>query len=260
MEIQIKDKEKCDLFFKLFPVLFDTTLGNFESFVLKVNKDGLFINQRDISTTTQLDLRYSKNAFDYVSDEEVYIKFQGNAIRPILEAAKQTMSDDSGIILKFTDSINPYLQVLTTQKHEIWLELVTKEDKRGILPYTVEKYANISDLGYFSKLISTLGTILDKRDTAAVEFELRKDLLILHAADEGSVKHAHYKIGCTTNTETIQRVVGHFHHLNYLKKLIDAGAESLKLYIQTDNNFIFNINFAFEINITIYAARRVTSE
>ena len=260
MEIQIKDKEKCDRFFKLFPTLFDPTLGNFESFVLKINKDGLFINQRDIGATIQLDVKYSKNAFDYISDEEVYIKFQGNAVKTILEATKQTMRDDGSVTLKFIDSKNPYLQVLATQKHEIWLEPVTEEDKKGVLPFSIEKYADIPDLEYFSKLISTLGTILDKRDTATVELELRKDLLILHATDEERVKHAYYKIGCTTNTEASQRVVGQFHHLNYLKKLIDAGAESLKLYIQTDDNLIFNIGFPFEINITIYAARRVDSD
>ncbi len=259
MEIRIQDKEKYELFFKLFPVLFDVTLGNFDSYVLKINKEGLFIKQKDRGTTTQLDVEYSKDAFDYISDEEVYIKFNGDQIRKILEAANKTKSD-KGVILKFTNSRTPFLQVLTTQKHEIRLESITEEDEAGdILPYVVEKYASISDLKNCSTLISTLDAILDKKDAASVELELRKNLLIIHAKDDEGIKHAHYEIESTTNTETIQRVEGYFHHLIYIKRLIDSGAESLRFYVQTDHSLIFEIKFPFEIKITIYAARVITS-
>lgn len=260
MEIRIDNKEKCDLFFKLFPVLFDVTLGNFDSYVLKINKEGLFLKQKDKGSTTQLDVEYSKNAFDYISDEEVYIKFNGNQIKKILEAADQIKSD-RGVILKFTNSRTPFLQVLTTQKYEIRLESITEEDKvEDILPYVVEKYASISDLKNCSKLILSLGTILDKKkDTAFVGLELRKDLLIIHAMDDEEIKRAHYEIESITNTETIQRVDGYFRHLDYIRKLIDSGAESLRFYIQTDNNLIFEIKFPFEIKITVYAARVTTS-
>jgi len=259
MEIRIDDKQKCDLFFKLFPVLFDVTLGNFDSYVLKINKEGLFIKQKDEGSTTQLDVEYSKDAFDYISDEEVYIKFNGNHIRKILEAANKTKSD-KGVILKFTNSRTPFLQVLTPQKQEIRLESLTEEDKEeDILPYVVEKYASISDLKNCSKLISTLGTILDKKETASVGLELRKDLLIIHAKDDEGIKYAHYEIESTTNTETIQSVDGYFHHLEYIKGLIDSGAESLRFYVQTDHSLIFEIKFPFKIKITIYAARAITS-
>lgn len=258
MEIRIDDEEKCDLFFKLFPVLFEATkIGNFDSFVLRINKEGLFIRQRDMGGTTQLNVEYSKNAFDYISDEEVYIKFNGDQIIKILEAADQTKSNESGIVLKFINSKNPFLQVLTTQRYGIRLESITDEDKaKDILPYRVENYASISDLKSCSKLISTLGKILDpKKDTAFVGLELRKNLLIIHAVDEEGIKSAHYEIDSITNTETIQRVDGYFRHLDYIRKLIDSGAESLRFYIQTDNNLIFEVNFPFEIKITVYAAR-----
>ena len=254
MEIQIDDKEKRNLFFKLFPVLFDATLGYFKSFVLRINNEGLFIQQKDVGGTVQLDVQYLKNAFDYISDEEVYIKFDGNQIKKILEAAKQTSSNESGLVLKFADSRNPFLQVLTTQKYEIRLESVTDRDKADeILRYTVEKYASILDLKSCSKLISTLGSILDAKHTSIVGLELRKNLLLIHAKDEDGVKHAHYEIKSITNTETIQKVNVFFYHLEYIAKLIDSGAESLKFYIQTDKNLIFEVIFPFEIKITIYA-------
>lgn len=257
MEIRIENKEKCELFFKLFPVLFEATkIGNFDSFVLKINKDGLFIKQRDMGGTTQLDVEYSKNAFDYISDEEVYIKLKGDQIKKILEAADQTKGDDSGIILK-KKSKSPLLEVLTTQRYGIRLESVTEEDKaKDILPYRVENYASISDLKSCSKLISTLGKILDpKKDTAFVGLELRNNLLIIHAVDEEGVKSARHEIKSTTNTEKIQSVNGYFHHLEYLSKLIDSGADGLKIYVQTDKPLIFEVNFPFEIKITVYAAR-----
>jgi len=255
MEIRIEDKEKRELFFKLFPILFDATLGNFDSFVLKINNEGLFIRQKDMSSTTQLDVKYSKNGFDYISDEEVYIKFEGNQIKKILEAAKQTKSNDDSITIKYTNSRNPFLQLLTTQKYEIRLESITEEDKvSSILPYTVEKYASISDLKSCSKLISTLGTILESKQTSSVELELKKNLLIIHATDEDGVKHAHHEIKSITNTEIIQKVNGSFHHLEYITKLIDSGAVGIKFYVQTDKNLIFEVMFPFEITITVYAA------
>ena len=260
MEIRIEDKEKCELFFKLFPILFDGTLGNFDSFVLKINAAGVFIKQKDMGGTTQLDVEYSKNGFDYISDEEVYIKFEGNQIKKILEAAKQTKSNDDSIIIKYTNLRNPFLQVLTTQKYEMRLESITEEDKvSNILPYTVEKYASISDLKNCSKLISTLGTILESKLTSSVELELRTNLLIIHAMDGEGVKHAHHEIKSTTNTETIQRVNGFFHHLEYITKLIDSGAVGLKVYVQTDKNLIFEVKFPFEIKITVYAACHIIS-
>ena len=129
----------------------------------------------------QLDVKYSKNAFDYISDEEAYIKFEGNQIKKILEAARQTNSSEGSIKLKYTDSRNPFLQVLTTQKYEIRLESITEKDKEDdIQPFTVEKYASISDLKSCSKLISTLGSILDAKHTSIVRLELRKNLLLIH--------------------------------------------------------------------------------
>jgi len=257
MEIRIQDKEKCDLFFKLFPALFDITLGNFDSYVVRINKEGLFVNQKDISAATQLDVRYSKDAFDYIGDEEIIIKFKGNHIKKIFDAAKQIKNDKDSITLKFTNSKTPFLQVFATQKFEIWLESLSEEDKVDtVLPYAVKTYASISDLKLCSKLISTLDTILDtNKETASVQFELRKGLLIIHAMDDDHIKRAHCEIETFTNTETIQKVTGYFHHLEYIKKLIDSGAESLKFYIETDNNLIFEIKFPFDINITIYAAR-----
>jgi len=70
-----------------------------------------------------------------------------------------------------------------------------------------------------------------------------------------TVKRAHYEIESITNTKTIQKVMGYFHYLESVKKLIDSGAQSLKIYVQTDNNLIFEIKYPFDINITIYAAR-----
>lgn len=254
MEIQIENKKKRELFFKLFPVLFGASLGSFDSFVVKINAEGLFIKQKDLGCTTQLDVEYSKNAFDFISDEEVYIKFNGNQIKKILETAKQTSSNDSSIILKFIDPKNPFLQVLATQKYEIRLEVINEEDKiDSILPYTVEKYADISDLKSCSKLISTLSSILTN-NTSIVGLELRKNLLLIHAKDEDGIKHAHHEIKSVTNTETIQNVNVSFYHLDYITKLIDSGAEGLRLYIQTDRNLIFEVTFPFEIKITIYAA------
>jgi len=257
MEIRIQDKEKCDLFFKLFPALFDPILGNFDSYVVRINKEGLFVNQKDIGATTQMDVRYSKYAFDYIGDEETTIKFKGNHIIKIFDAAEKIKSDKDGVTLKFTNSKTPFLQVFATQKFEIWLDSLSEEDKVGtVLTYTVKTYASIQDLKLCSKLISTLDTILDKnKETALVQFELRKGLLIIHAMDDDHIKRAHYEIESITNTETIQKVMGYFHHLVYIKKLIDSGAESLKLYIETDSTIIFEIKFPFDINITIYAAR-----
>lgn len=255
MEVKIENEEKCELFLKIFPLLFDSDFGNFESYVLRMNNDGLSIKQRDISGTIQFCVKYTKNALDYISNEDVYIKFNGYHIRKLLEVAKKTIGD-SGITLKYTDPKNPYLQVFTTQKYSIRLESLTDEDEAvSIGPYTVDKYAIVSNLDQCSKLISTLGTILNNKKIAPVELVLSEDTLTFHAMDDEGVKEAHHDISCTSNTRSIQKVNVLYHHLEYIARLIDAGATRLKFYLQTDNNLIFEITFPYEINITIYAAK-----